>query len=125
VDVVVIRNGERKTLSVKIDVLKDSSEPQLASADPLGAQMQDITPELAQSLQLEDSDGVLVSDVTPGEPAAEAGLRRGDVITEMNRQPIRSMADYQRLKSSIKKGKSVLFLVRRGGNTIYIAVRVG
>ncbi|QPJ65416.1 MAG: DegQ family serine endoprotease [Candidatus Nitrohelix vancouverensis] len=125
VDVIVIRNGEEKTLRVTIEVLKDSTEVQVASKDPLGMQTQDITPELAQSLQLDVTEGILVSDVTPGEPAAEAGVRRGDVITEMNRAPIKNLDDYNRLKATLQPGKSALFLVKRGGNTIYIAVRIG
>ncbi|PIR01395.1 MAG: serine protease Do [Nitrospinae bacterium CG11_big_fil_rev_8_21_14_0_20_45_15] len=125
VNVVVIRNGIEKLLSVKIEVLKDASQTVVAAAvDPLGLKMQDITPQIAQSLQLESTDGVLVSDVTPGEPGAEAGLRRGDVVTEMNRAPIMNMDDYNRLKKGLQSGKSALFLVRRGGNTIYIAVKI-
>jgi serine protease Do len=126
VDVEVIREGSKKTLQVTIEVLKDSQPMAVAKlADPLGMQVQDITKELAQSLQLEDTQGVLVSDVTPGNSAAESGLRRGDVIAEMNRNPVNNMQDYQRLLGSVKKGASVLFLVKRGGTTIYIAVKVG
>lgn len=124
VDVIVIRNGSEKTLSVKIETLKDASQVVPVAVDPLGLKMQDITPEIAQSLQLETTDGVLVSDVTPGEPGAESGLRRGDVVTEMNRTPITSMEDYDRIKKGLQAGKSALFLVRRGGNTIYIAVKI-
>ncbi|MBL4665395.1 MAG: DegQ family serine endoprotease [Nitrospinaceae bacterium] len=126
VDVEVIREGSKKTLQVTIEVLKDLQPTVVAKvADPLGMQVQDITKELAQSLQLEDTEGVLVSDVTPGNSAAESGIRRGDVIAEMNRTPIKSMQDYQRLLGSVKKSTSVLFLVKRGGTTIYIAVKVG
>lgn len=125
VDVEVIRDGSSKILRVKIEVLKDNQTTAVAKADPLGMQVQDITPELAQSLQLEDSEGVLVSDVTPGGAAAEAGLRRSDVIAEMNRAPVKSLADYQRLLMSVKKDASVLFLVKRQGTTIYIAVKAG
>jgi serine protease Do len=126
VDVEVIREGSKKTLQVTIEVLKDSQPALVAkAADPLGMQVQDITKELAQSLQLEDTQGVLVSDVTPGNSAAESGIRRGDVIAEMNRNPVKNMQDYQRLLGSVKKGASVLFLVKRGGTTIYIAVKVG
>ncbi len=63
--------------------------------------------------------------MTPGGFAGESGIRRGDVITEMNRAPINSLRDYERLLRSVNKGASVLFLVKRGGTTIYIAVKVG
>ena len=125
VDVEVIREGSSETLRVKIEVLKDTKTEVVAKADPLGLQVQDITEELAQSLQLENIQGVLVSDVTPGGFAGESGIRRGDVITEINRAPISNLRDYQRLLGSVNKGASVLFLVKRGGTTIYIAVKVG
>jgi serine protease Do len=94
------------------------------SQDSLGMQGQNITPELAQSLGLVNAEGVLVSDVTAGRPAAEAGIKRGDIITEVDRKSIRDMADYRRSLGNIKKGRTVLFLIRRGGTTIYIAVKI-
>ena len=124
VDVEVIRDGSRMTLSVSIELLEDSQETVVAKADPLGLQVQDITEGLAQSLKLESVEGVLVSDVTAGNAAAEAGIRRGDVISEMNRSIVKDMRDYQNLMASVQKGSSVLFLVKRGGSTIYIAVKV-
>ena len=124
VDVEVIRDGSRMTLSVSIELLEDSQETVVAKADPLGLQVQDITEGVAQSLKLESVEGVLVSDVTAGNAAAEAGIRRGDVISEMNRSIVKDMRDYQNLMASVQKGSSVLFLVKRGGSTIYIAVKV-
>ena len=124
VDVEVVRDGSRMTLSVSIELLEDSQETVVAKADPLGLQVQDITEELAQSLKLESVEGVLVSDVAAGNAAAEAGIRRGDVISEMNRSIVKDMRDYQNLLASVEKGSSVLFLIKRGGSTIYIAVKV-
>ncbi|MAX17623.1 MAG: serine protease Do [Nitrospina sp.] len=124
VDVEVIRDGARKILRVTIEVLKDSQELVVAKADLLGLQVQDITEELAESLKLQGVEGVLVSDVVAGNPASEAGIRRGDVISEMNRSPVKNIGDYQNLLASVKKGSSVLFLIKRGGTTIYIAVKV-
>ncbi|MEE9259169.1 MAG: DegQ family serine endoprotease [Nitrospinaceae bacterium] len=125
VEVEVIRNGRVKKIMVKIAKLKDKDEIQVAKASPLGIQVQDITPELAKSLRLESRDGVLVSDVTPGGAAGEAGLRRGDVIAEVNRSPVRNLSEYTAQVSSLKSGETVLLLVRRGGTTIYIAVKSG
>jgi len=124
VDVEVIRDGSRKVLRITIEVLKDTKETVVAKADPLGLQVQDITEELAQSLKLEGVDGVLVSDVVAGNAASEAGIRRGDVISEMNRVPVKNLQDYNNLLANVEKGSSVLFLVKRGGSTIYIAVKV-
>ena len=124
VDVEVIRDGSSKILHVTIEVLKDSQELIVAKADLLGLQVQDITEELAESLKLQGLEGVLVSDVVAGNPASEAGIRRGDVISEMNRSPVKNIGDYQNLLASVKKGSSVLFLIKRGGTTIYIAVKV-
>ena len=124
VDVEVIRDGSSKILHVTIEVLKDSQELIVAQADLLGLQVQDITEELAESLKLQGLEGVLVSDVVAGNPASEAGIRRGDVISEMNRSPVKNIGDYQNLLASVKKGSSVLFLIKRGGTTIYIAVKV-
>ncbi|MFQ5671963.1 MAG: Do family serine endopeptidase [Nitrospinales bacterium] len=124
VEVEVIRDGKNKMLSITIALLKED-EGRLASlGDPLGLQVQDITPELAQSLSLEDTEGVLVSSVKPGEPAAEAGLRRGDVIAEVNRKPVRSLAEYKGLIAHVKSG-TVLLLVKRNGSSIFIAVKLG
>jgi serine protease Do len=125
VDVEVMRNAKKKVLKVQIAILKDGGPPAVEKADPLGLKVQDITPEIAQSLKLEDQDGVLVADVAAGEAAAEAGIRRGDVIAELNRKPVKSLADYDSLTAGLQPGSSVLFLIKRGGTTIYIAVKVG
>ena len=127
VSVVVIRDGKSMNLDVRIAILKDSDQKiaqRGATEDPLGMQGQDITPDLAQSLNLDSEEGVLVSDVTAGQSAAEAGIRRGDVITEIDRKPISNMVEYKRSLGTIKKGRTVLFLIQRGGTTIYIAVRI-
>ena len=127
VNVVVVRDGKSMTLNVHIAVLKDGDQKLAqggATEDPLGMQGQDITPELAQSLNLDSEEGVLVSDVTAGQSAAEAGIKRGDVITEIDRKPVRNMSEYKRSLGTIRKGRTVLFLIKRGGTTIYIAVRI-
>ncbi len=125
VKVGIVRDGKLNNFDITIEVLKDSStEVASAKSDPVGLQVQDITPELMKSLKLETKNGVLVSDVEAGGAAGEAGIRRGDVITEINRAPINSVDDYNNVTSTTEKGSTVLFLVRRGGTTIYVAVKI-
>lgn len=123
VKVEVVRDGEEKKLDVTIAVLKDEAI-KVAALNPIGIQVQDITPEIAQSLNLDSEEGVLVSDVTPGEPGGEAGLKRGDIISEVNRNKVTNTADYNRIASKLKAGDTALMLVKRGGTTIYIAVKL-
>ena len=123
VKVEVIRDGKKKILDVTIAVLKDE-KTKVAARDPLGIQVQDITPDIAQSLKLEGVEGVLVSDVTQGEAGAEAGLKRGDIITEVNRNKVTNTSDYSRVTRKLKPGDTALMLVKRGGTTIYIAVKL-
>ncbi len=125
VKVNIVRDGKQKTFDIVIEVLEDKTVvAAVAKSDPVGLQVQDITPELMKSLKLDTKNGVLVSDVTAGGAAGEAGIRRGDVITEINRTPINTVADYTRVTASADKGSTVLFLVRRGGTTIYVAVKI-
>lgn len=123
VRVEVIRDGSKKTLKVTIAVLKDE-EMKVAALDPLGIQVQDITPDIAQSLNLKEVEGVLVSDVTPGLAGGEAGLKRGDIIAEVNRKKIKNTNDFNRVTAKLKRGTTALMLVKRGGTTIYIAVKL-
>ncbi len=127
VGVEVIRDGKTKNINVAIEVL-DDQRPKIQKAsfgDNLGMQVQNITPDLAQSFNLKDTDGVLVSSVSSGEAAGEAGIKRGDVIVEVNRRPVNNVSDYKKETSKYKDGSTVLLLVKRNGSSIYVAVRNG
>jgi serine protease Do len=84
-----------------------------------------ITPEIARQLNLKSADGVIVARVDEGSPAAEAGVQRGDVIREINRQKVRSMADYERLTKDVKEGDRLTVLLQRGPMSLYVAFTVG
>ena len=85
--------------------------------------MQTLTPEIAENLGLEETKGVVVSAVESGSAADEAGIRRGDVILEVNRQAVEDAEGYKSALKKVEKGKNVLFLVRRGENTIFLALK--
>jgi len=125
VTVKVIRENRTETLSVKIGELKD--EEQVAASgreSSLGLTVQSLTPDIADSLGLtSDVKGVVVSAVEPGSSADDAGLRRGDVILEVNRQPVKDISSYRKVLRAAAKGKSVLLLVRRGDSTIFMALK--
>ncbi|MEC7640624.1 MAG: DegQ family serine endoprotease [Nitrospinota bacterium] len=124
VEVEVIRDGKNRTLNITITVLKGEGKKVASLGESMGLQVQDITPELAQSLNLEQKYGVLVTNVTPGEPAGEAGLRRGDVISEVDRKTVHDAQEFNRFISHAKQ-KTVLLLILRGGSSLFVAVKLG
>ena len=66
--------------------------------------------------------GLVVADIDPSSRAADAGLRAGDVIQQVNRQPVKSVQDFDRAMASARKDDPTLLLIKREGNTLYLAV---
>ena len=88
-----------------------------------GVSVQGLTPEIARSLKVApQTKGVAVSSVSESSAAAEAGLQEGDVIMEVNRQPVSTVGEFNRAVSATPKGSPVLMLVNRAGVTSFIAI---
>jgi len=77
--------------------------------------VKDITPDLADRMKLPNSKGVIVQDVKPGGFADNVGVSRGDVILEINKQPVNTESDFSKLQSQLKPGQDVVMLVRPRG----------
>ena len=120
----VLRDKKELTLNVAVGELKD--EEVVASVPEkgeLGMTVQKLTPQLAENLGLDKTDGVVVTAVEPGSAADEAGVRRGDVIVEVDRKPVRGVEEYRNAIAGSRKGRGVLFLVRRGESTLFLALK--
>jgi serine protease Do len=88
-----------------------------------GVQVDELSPEVRQQLGMKpEVKGVVVTEVPESSPAADAGLQRGDVIQQINRKPVDSVADYQRLIAEAGK-QTIVLLVNRGGNTTFTVVQ--
>ena len=126
VEVVVVRNGGKKTIEVTIAELKDESAAgsRPAKARDLGLTVRDLTPEVADRLGLDEEEGVIISGIADGGPAAESGLKPGDLVLEINKEPVKTVEDYNRILKDIQKGDTLLFLVRRGSNTLFATLEV-
>jgi len=120
----VDRNGAVRTFTVKLDEYPAKEErasndrnPEKSSQD---IRVEELTPEVARELHISPrTKGVVVTDVNPDSKAAESGLRRGDVIQEVNRRPVENE---QQFEAAIRRsGDSALLLVNRQGNTLFVA----
>jgi serine protease Do len=123
----VIRNGEKKQLEVTIGKLEGQTEKTAVpeeGAPKLGMAVREVTPELAKQYQLPVSQGIAVLQVEPGSPAAQAGLRPGDIIIEVDREPVVDMNAFQEKIRKYKARDTILLLLNRDGATLYVTLKV-
>jgi len=125
----IIRDGSDKTLSVKLDEAAVSKSAERATGDSaddktaLGVAVVPLTPELAAQAKLpRDTRGVVVEQVNPEGRAADAGIAAGDIILEVNRQPVQTVED---LRAAVRKttDRPTLLLVSREGRELFVTVR--
>lgn len=91
----------------------------------LGVQIQPITEEIAESLDLKEKHGALVAGVEPGSPAERGGIKRGDVIVRMNGEKLDDFKDLPKLVAKTKAGNESSFEVKRQGKTHELDVKIG
>ncbi|MEX2493671.1 MAG: DegQ family serine endoprotease [Nitrospirales bacterium] len=130
ISLVVMREGKKVTLR---PVIREQDEPtQVAKASPMkqdgpfaGVAVQDLDGRLAQQLGIaEEVSGVVVMEVTPGSKAERAGLAQGDIISEINRKPVRSEKDFVQVVSHLEKQKEALIFIHRGKGALYLTVKI-
>jgi serine protease Do len=130
VPVKVMRDGHEKELTITIgeqpDTIKtakaESGEKDYAFA---GVAVQDLDKDQAKEFGIKGkTQGVVVTSVEPDSGADRAGLLPGDVIREINRQPVKSVKEFEKVSSAVKKGDNVLILINRRGNALFLSAKV-
>ncbi len=126
----VVRDGREKNLTVKIgehpDAMKVARAEHQGSTSALaGVLVREVETQIGRDLGLNrKTRGVVVTSVLPGSGADRAGLSRGDVIREINRQPITSLQDYEQLIAGLEEDQRVLLLINRRGASLFLTVKV-
>jgi Do/DeqQ family serine protease len=126
----VLRDGHEETMHAKLIELKadeDAAASEVggnkeSGGGQLGVTVEPVTLELANRLKLKRAQGVVVTEVVPGSPAAEAGIEPEDVILEVNRQAVKSGTD---IRAAVRESGSrpTLLLISRGGISHFIAIQ--
>ncbi|HMQ02734.1 MAG TPA: Do family serine endopeptidase [Pyrinomonadaceae bacterium] len=132
----ILRDGKPQELTAVLDEFDadgvgrgrapegDNSPRTQGDSGKLGLSLQPLTPDAARRLNIpEATEGLIVTEVDPGGVAGEAGIGRGDVIMEINRQPVKSVENVQSALSSAGD-KPILLLISRGGQTVYLTVKL-
>jgi len=129
----VIRDGEKKQIDVTLGELPNKlaanqNQPQQQNmGKDLGFDVHNLTPNLAKRLDVDpDVNGVVVTDITRGSEAYHQGLRQGDVITEINHDPINNVSDFNSAMDDVANSKKSVALLRvnRGGSYVLMAIKL-
>jgi len=123
----IIRESKTRELNIAIGEFPEDEKIAKKTEKPeqkFGLAVINITPQIASRFDLSSKEGVIVSSVSRGSVASEAGFRRGDIIIEINNTTIINLEDYNNRLDEIGKGNSALFLVKRGENTIYLGLKI-
>jgi serine protease Do len=115
--VIVWRDKAQKSVDIVL-----GEAPGERQASRLGFEVRPVTADLARQLNRTSTDGVVVSSVEDGTAAAEAGIRRGDVIVEVNRRRVKTLADFDGATRDVKKGERLTVRLERGDVALYVAV---
>ena len=125
-DTTVTIADRSKLFAARLGEDQQGNEEQQPKESKLGLTVRALTPDLADRLDVPAGKGVIVQDVKGGSFADDIGLNRGDVVLEINKQPVNTAEDFARIESGLKSGQDVVFLVRPRGagrqdGTIFIA----
>ena len=126
--VTVLRKGANRTLNIALGEMPTEQNEAAASADGpaksevnrLGLALKELTPQQKKEL---GKNGLLVLDAQGG--AAQAGIRRGDVVLGMNNSQVQNLVQFNKQLAALPAGKTVALLVQRGANTLYVPVKIG
>jgi len=116
-DATVTIADRSKLFAARLGEDQDNGDESSPKQSKFGVTVRKVTPEMADRLDMPAGKGVIVQDVKPGSFAEDVNLGRGDVILEINKQPVNSEEDFARMESQLKSGQDVVFLVRPRGST--------
>ncbi|MDI6450547.1 Do family serine endopeptidase [Anaerobaca lacustris] len=128
VQIVVMREGKRTALTAVLDAVPESrrvaGSAGRAVQESLGMTLQTLTEELASRLGYEDLAGVVAMEVRPGSPAADAGIRAGTLIMEVNRKPVRSVREFEEAIDGASADERAMLRVRDEAVTRLLMIRL-
>ncbi|MFH1008704.1 MAG: Do family serine endopeptidase [Candidatus Latescibacterota bacterium] len=127
VELTVWRDGSKKKLRVQLGERPDAEQMAVHKEEEdskLGVQVQALTEDMGSQLGYQDEKGVVVSWVDPNGPAAEKGIRRGDLIQQIGRRKIASTKEYDKAMKELIAGQAVMILVKRQESVFFVAIKI-
>ncbi len=127
-DLEIVRNGKKKVLTMTIGEQPSSfgkvskTKEGKSNLNEFGLTLQNLAPELAERFGYKDRKGVLIGDVESDSVAADAGLKAGQLIEEVNKQPVNNIKELQQVLADSQNPKRILLRVRTGNFSHYVVL---
>jgi len=128
VEVTIVRDGKKMNKEVTIGELKEEKTYAAAEGETgkdVGMEVSELTSELARRYGVVDTKGVLVTGVEDGSSADAAGIKEGDVIVEVNREPVENLDAYNKAVKKALREDKVLLLIKRAGTSLFVVITLG
>jgi serine protease Do len=125
VNFVIFREGKRTEFSLTTAQMPEKigeRGPVKPAREWFGLRVSNVTPDIAKQLGLTKTEGVVILGVEPNSVAQRAGLKAGDIISEINRQKVVNENDYRSVMERTKPDQDVLFLIDREGSTFFVTL---
>jgi len=122
----VIRDGKHAEVAVITAQMPSElgeQRPARPAKEWFGLRVSMVTPDIAKQLGLAKAEGVIIEGVEMGSAAQDAGLRKGDVILEVNRKRIKDENDYRDAMEKVKPDQAILLLISREGSTFFVSLK--
>ncbi len=132
VKIALIRNGKDLTVSVKLR--ERPSDEALAkgangsqekeTSEKLGVTVQDLNSTLSKQLGIENQKGVVITKVSQGSPADDAGVKAGDLVKQVNQIDVKDVGEFNKALGHLKRGDSIALLLQRGNNSFFVGIEI-
>jgi serine protease Do len=123
---VMIRDGKRQNITVDIGKLEEEgpviADTETGTSKKLGITVQELTPKLAESLGIKETQGLIITDINAESAAAEAGIIRGDIILEIDREKVENVAQYKKAIKAAQEKNNILLLIKRDQHTRFVVI---
>ena len=126
VTLTILREGHQKNISLAVGTFpsETKSEPVEVEGNKYGFSVQELTPETAKTYNYNNEEGVVISKIEPGTPAAWSGLKKGTLILSVNQKKIRNVEEFNQAIQKNPKDKPLLLLVKQGDTVRYISMQI-
>ncbi|HAA76885.1 TPA: hypothetical protein DCE37_17390 [Candidatus Latescibacteria bacterium] len=118
------RGNQKRTVRTRLEVSESTSGLISSRNELLGWELQEITKDLSRRIGYRPGSALIITDVIPGKTAYRSGLRRLDLLLEINRQPVGTFEELRDVLAGLDAGDEMLLLIRRSRRAFYVVIRM-